>query len=109
MGEGMTDAESKELFEERAAIREYDGGMGRDLAERAAAADVELQRHRCEVRTILCTYAKEGISGVDRRIQQISDKRGAAPAARLREEAIAQWQAGNRGKDGDWRELGLTP
>lgn len=109
MGEGVTDAEAKELFDERAAIREFDGGMDRPAAEQSAALDVELQRHRCEVRTILRTYVAEGIAGVDRRIQQISEKRGAEPAARLREDAIAQWQAGNRGKDGDWRELGLTP
>ncbi len=109
MGEGVTDAEAKELFDERAAIREYDGGMDRAAAEQSAAMDVETQRCRCEVRTILRTYAAEGIAGVERRIQQISDKRGSESAARLREEAIAQWQAGNRGKDGDWRELELAP
>lgn len=35
----MTDDE-RELFEERAAIREFDGGMTREVAERLAAVDV---------------------------------------------------------------------
>ena len=71
--------------------------------------DVELSRHRCEIRSILHKYAAGGIQAVDSFIQKVAEKRGADTAARLRTEAIAQWQAGNRGKDGEWRELGLKP
>jgi len=39
----LTPAE-RETYEERAAIREYDGGMDRDEAERAALADVRRMR-----------------------------------------------------------------
>lgn len=39
----LTPAE-RELYEERAAIREYDGGMARAEAERAALADVRRMR-----------------------------------------------------------------
>jgi hypothetical protein len=36
----------REVWEERAAIREYSGGMLRDSAERLALNDVELMRRR---------------------------------------------------------------
>lgn len=36
----MTEKDIIELWEERAAIREFDGGMRRDLAERAAYFDL---------------------------------------------------------------------
>ena len=78
MGEGVTDAESEER-----------------------------RRHQCEIRSILRKYDSEGIKGVDRFIALVAAKRGEPTAARLRDEAIAQWQAGNRGKFGEWRELGL--
>lgn len=38
----LIDAAKAEHYSERAAIREYDGGMSRDDAEAAAAKDVEL-------------------------------------------------------------------
>lgn len=38
--------EERELFEERAAIREYLGGLPRDEAERLALADVRVARKR---------------------------------------------------------------
>jgi hypothetical protein len=42
----MQEAEAmREAFEERAAIIEFDGGLGRDEAERAALAIVQKQRH----------------------------------------------------------------
>lgn len=37
----------EELFEERAAIREFDGGMSRKDAERLAEDDVERHRKEC--------------------------------------------------------------
>lgn len=79
MGEGVTDAESEERC-----------------------------RHQCEIRSIIRIYAAEGIKGVDRFINLVAAKRGDSTATRLRDEAIAQWQAGNRGNHGEWRELGLN-
>jgi len=40
-GSDYTEAELIELWEERSAIREFDGGMRRDLAEQAAYWDVK--------------------------------------------------------------------
>lgn len=40
-------AEAREAFEERAAIKEFDGGMPRDQAEREAEAEVR-QRWKAE-------------------------------------------------------------
>ena len=37
----MTDDEIRELWEERAAVREYDGGLKRERAELLAARDVK--------------------------------------------------------------------
>ena len=109
MGEAVTDEDQKELFNERAGIREFDGDMDRSAAEEAARADVERHRHRCEIRTILRKYYAQCIDGVDAFIRQVATKRGADTAAGLRKEAIAQRLAGNRGKDGEWRELELNP
>lgn len=103
----LSKEDKHELFNERAGIREFDGGLSREEAERRAAEDVQRAKHRCEIRSILRLYGAEGIKGVDRFINLVAEKRGADAAARLQEEAIAQWQAGNRGKDGQWRELGL--
>jgi len=41
----VTDAD-QELFEERAAIREYDGGLSREMAETLAKQDVILIRNQ---------------------------------------------------------------
>jgi len=41
MSQQYTESDLIELFEERAAIREFDGGMRRDLAEQAAYWDVQ--------------------------------------------------------------------
>ncbi len=41
----------RELYEERAAIREYDGGMSRREAEKAAWEDVQAHRARKGKRT----------------------------------------------------------
>lgn len=89
MGEGVTDEEQQELFEERAAIREFDGGMDRESAERAARADVERYRHACEVNYLVTLGSKEGRRGVDRYLALVAQKRGADAAERLRADAKA--------------------
>jgi hypothetical protein len=40
MTKSLDDPETRYLYEERAAIMEYDGGLSRDEAERLAAVDV---------------------------------------------------------------------
>ena len=84
----MTDDE-QELFEERAAIREYDGGMDRESAERAARADVERYRHQCEVNYLVELGRKEGRRGTERYLLLVERKRGTPAAERLRTDAKA--------------------
>lgn len=71
--------------------------------------DDEIHKHRCEVRELLSKANNGDQAAVDRYLATIQEKRGDKAAVRLREDARTQWLAGNRGKDGDWRELGLTP
>lgn len=70
---------------------------------------LETERHRCEVRELLQLGVKKGHYAVDSRIEGIEKARGKAGADRLRTDYKAQWRAGNRGENRDWRELGLTP
>ena len=86
MDQGLNDDE-QELFEERAAIREYDGGMDRKSAELAAAADVERYRHKCEINYLVELGRKEGRRGVDRYLALVAKQRGAAAAEGLRADA----------------------
>lgn len=90
--------DDRELFEERAAIREFDAGVPRLEAELHAANDVETIRHRSEVRWC-CAHPSRTIEYVD----QVRRRRGDEAADRLLADARAQWAAGNRGKPGDWR------
>lgn len=90
MGEGVSD-DDKELFEERAAIREYDGGMDRQSAEVAARADVERHRYLCEVNHLVELGRKEGSRGVDRYLALVAKQRGADAADRLRSDAKAAY------------------
>lgn len=87
----MIDAE--ELYEERAGIAEYDGGLSRADAE----AQADEYRHRCEVRW-LCANQERGREY----LRTVAVKRGAQAAQRLRDDALEQWQRGNRGKAGEW-------
>ena len=87
-----------ELFNERAGIREFDGGLSRDIAERLAEEDVEAYRHRCEVASVVRMYNKflkeRGAEYAKTRIQsfllQVEKARGSEASARLREAALAQ-------------------
>ena len=90
MGEGLNDDE-QELFEERAAIREYDGGMDRASAEMAARADVERYRYLCEVNHLVELGRKEGSRGTERYLALVAKNRGTAAAERLRADAKAAY------------------
>ena len=103
----LSKEDKHELFNERAGIREFEAGFNREEAERLANEDVERHRHRCEIRTMLRKADSEGPEAIGEYLLKVERARGAESAERLRAEARAQWQAGNRGKDGEWRELGL--
>ena len=89
----------RELFEERAAIREFDAGTPRLEAELLAANDVETIRHRSEVRWC-CAHP----SRVAEYVADVRRKRGDESADRLLADSRSQWAAGNRGRPGEWRD-----
>ena len=59
-----------ELFNERAGIREFDGGLSRDIAERLAEEDVEEYRHQCEVASVVRMYREKGGEAVMATIEE---------------------------------------
>lgn len=81
-----------ELFNERAAIREYDAQKTRQEAERLARQDVEIYRHQCEVRDVARKFEKVGAAAVRAYLLQVEAKRGSEAAERLRRESWAQIQ-----------------
>lgn len=87
----MTSTTDLELFEERAAIREFDGGQSREDAERDAAADVEAHRHACEVRDIVRSCWPDG-DRVKARIEAVRKRRGDVSAGRLAEDCRVEWR-----------------
>lgn len=90
----MTHEEQLEFFNERAAIREYDGGQDRQSAERDAAAELEAYRHECEVRSLVRMAKSGGSNAVDRYLFQVEKERGTPAAQRLRNDAKALWVKG---------------
>lgn len=78
-----------EVFEERAAIQEFDGGLNREIAERMAAASTEAYRHACEVRDVVSRYRKDGGEAVKDFLSQVAKHRGQSAADRLRADALA--------------------
>lgn len=97
MGEGMTSEEQQELFNERAGIREFDGGLQRDEAERLAHEDVRKDLFNSEVASVVRKYreefAKNGPEKAKQKIQsfllQIEKHRGSDAASRLRTAALS--------------------
>jgi hypothetical protein len=82
------DAEVKEAFEERAAIMEFDGGLPREDAERAAESWAAQYLHECEVRLIVAMYRDHGSDAVKEVLASIGEKRGAEAMQRLRADAL---------------------
>lgn len=106
MNDLFTDAE-KEHFEERAAIREFDGGQSRSEAEAAAREEVRTAIFRCLIRQLI-RWAKEGrrdlvLGWLDRTALR---KPGRDPAERkLYADALNQQiKLGNDGTPGTWKE-----
>jgi hypothetical protein len=77
-----------ELFNERAGIREFDGGLSRDIAERLAEEDVEAYRHRCEVASVVRMYKTKGAEAVKKFLLLVEKERGSTAAQRLRNDAL---------------------
>jgi hypothetical protein len=78
-----------EIFEERAAILEYDALMTREDAERLAMLESEQYREACEVRSVLKMPSK-----LARRdyLQRVRDARGDESADRLERLVIAEYE-----------------
>lgn len=63
----------------------------------------EEERHRCEVRQVLRWRAQDRNKAVEY-LSKVRDRRGDSSANRLTEDCRTQWERGNRGIEGDWRE-----
>lgn len=85
----MTDEEQKELFNERAAIREYDGGLPREKAERLAHEDVQKALFTAEVQSVVRMYRTKGGAAVKSFLLQVEKHRGSEAAERLRGAALS--------------------
>ena len=68
------------------------------------AADLEIERHRAEVRQVLSWRAADRDSAL-KYLSVVRQKRGHEAADQLEADCRRQWSLGNRGKKGDWRGL----
>ena len=77
----------KEVFEERAAIFEYEAKQQRDAAEKKAQEAVEKYREECEARYVLNLSDK-----IERNayIKRVEERRGKEAAQKLREDTLAE-------------------
>ena len=82
----MTDLFS-EIYEERAAICEFDGLLTREEAEKQGKLESEQYRHSCEVRDILNRPLMERRS----LLADIEQRRGKDAADRLRNDIARLW------------------
>lgn len=85
----MTNEEQQELFNERAAIREYDGGLQREEAERLAREDVQKALFDSEVLSVVRMYRTKGRAAVKSFLLQVEKHRGSEAAERLRGAALS--------------------
>lgn len=66
--------------------------------------ETERYRFQCEVRLILALRNKKGREWARKYFQEIARFRGKAAADLLFDTVRKQWELGNRGITGDWRE-----
>ena len=92
----MTNDEQKELFNERAEIREYDAGIPREAAERLAHEDVQQALFFAEVSSVVRMYRTKGGSAVKSFLLQVEKHRGSEAAERLRGEALLRLGLGGQ-------------
>lgn len=102
MAMDLFDEDATEYFNERAGIREFDGGQSRESAEAAALAETREHMFRSEVRSILLKRVEHGLPRAQGFLARIERERGAEAAARLRAACTEQWTRGNRGNPGEW-------
>jgi hypothetical protein len=60
-------------------------------------------RFQCETRHVLALRAEDRQKALDY-LELVEKRRGIEAGKALENEVIAQWNLGNRGKWGDWRE-----
>lgn len=63
--------------------------------------DLELERHRCEVRYVLQLRVQDRNKAMEY-LSLVREKRK-EKAKQLEDDCKAQWNLGNRGDKGDWR------
>lgn len=78
-----------EVFEERAAIRQFDGLLDREEAERLGLLDAEEWRHACEVRLVLSMPTADERRGY---LARAENARGVAAVKRLRQDVKKEWE-----------------
>jgi hypothetical protein len=78
-----------EVFEERSAIREFDGLMTREEAERLGKLDAEDYRHACEVRHVLSLPSSQARRSY---LAQAENARGVSSVKRLRDDVRKEWE-----------------
>ena len=83
---GLNVGADREFFEERAAIREFDGGQQRQEAEAAARIETERHRAECEARALVALPSDDERRGY---LEGVEAHRGKEAAQALR---IAAWQ-----------------
>lgn len=94
----MTNDEQKELFEERAGIREFDGGLSREEAERLAHEDVQKALFNSEVLSVVRMYREKGGKAVKSFLLQVEKHRGSDAAERLRRAALSNLGMGGKSR-----------
>jgi hypothetical protein len=95
----------KEMFEERAAIREFDGEQSRKDAEAFAKSEVKTAIFRCLIRQLLRWNFEGKRTEVLAWLDAVDVKGGRKPNERkLYADALnEQIKLGNKGEPGDWR------
>lgn len=78
----------QEIFEERAAIVEFDGLLSKEEAEKQGALESEAYRHACEVRTIAEWPLQDRRDYID----QVEKKRGKKSAESLKDSLLKMWE-----------------
>ena len=78
----MTDDLFSEMYEERAAVYEFDALMTREQAEAQALLDSEAWREACEGRSVALMDSREARRAY---LENVTKKRGQASGDRLRQ------------------------
>ena len=79
--------DATEIFEERAAVMEFDGGMGRAEAEQRAKDDM----HRCEIEWCMRNFYPNG-AAMAAHLDLVERKRGKPAAMKLRVDLRKAWK-----------------